>query len=216
MRLAGITKRFPINLGETMEMTPITIDACNLDGKLNIITGRKGTGKSHLSKLLVLGLIKHGATVIVLDLNGEYANLGLNPDGEENEFSKKIHVLAPGENFKVTLSQTNLYVMMKILVHALGLPGTSSREFKHIWRFLKEQGKLTLRELGEAIRRWKCNQQVKDALFSRYYTLLHSNFFTDDFSKAVDFEAVLQGIEKNEKRFSSRSHVRRRQPRSHG
>ena len=86
---------------------------------------------------------------------------------------------------------------MKILVHALGLPGTSSREFKHIWRFLKEQGKLTLRELGEAIRRWKCNQQVKDALFSRYYTLLHSNFFTDDFSKAVDFEAVLQGIEKN-------------------
>ncbi len=197
MRLAGITKRFPINLGETMEMTPITIDACNLDGKLNIITGRKGTGKSHLSKLLVLGLVKHGATVIVLDLNGEYTNLGVSVDGERNEFSNKIYVLKPGENFRVTLSQTSLYVIMNILIHALNLPGTSSREFKHIWRFLEERNMLSLRELGEAIRRWKCNQQVKDALFSRYYTLLHTNFFTDDSSSATNFENLLQKIEKN-------------------
>jgi len=197
MRLANVTRRFPINLGETMEMTPITIDACNLDGKLNIITGRKGTGKSHLSKLLVLGLIKHGATVIVLDLNGEYSNLGISADGERNEFSNKIHVLKPGENFKVTLSQTSLYVIMNILVHALNLPGTSSREFRHIWRFLEERNMLSLRELGEAIRRWKCNQQVKDALFSRYYTLLHTNLFTDDTARATDFEALLQKIEKD-------------------
>ncbi len=197
MNLAGITKRFPINLGETMEMTPITIDACNLDGKLNIITGRKGTGKSHLSKLLVLGLVKHGATVVVLDLNGEYTNLGVNASGEQNEFSSKIHVLKPGENFKVTLSQTSLYVIMKILIHALNLPGTSSREFKHIWRFLEERNMLSLRELGEAIRRWKCNQQVKDALFSRYYTLLHTNLFTDDASEAVNFEVLLQNIERD-------------------
>jgi len=195
MEIAGVTRNFPINLGETMELTPITIDASNLDGKLNIITGRKGTGKSHLSKLLVLGLIEHGATVIVLDLNGEYGNLGLNADGERNKFSEKIHVLTPGKNFKLTLAQVGLSVMMRILIHALDLPGTSSREFRHIWRFLEERGALSLHELGEAIRRWQCNQQVKDALFSRYYTILHTNLFTDDPKESVDFERMLQEIE---------------------
>ncbi|MEM2610616.1 MAG: ATP-binding protein [Candidatus Bathyarchaeia archaeon] len=194
--IAGLMSRYPINLGETLEMTPIVIDACNLDGKLNIITGRKGTGKSHLSKLLVLGLIEYGATVIVLDLNGEYVNLGVTNSGEKTELSEKIHVLIPGENFKVTLAQTGLSVIMKILVHALDLPGTSSREFRHIWRFLEERGMLSLHELGEAIRRWQCNQQVRDALFSRYYTLLHSNLFTDNPSEAVDFEAMLQCVER--------------------
>jgi len=197
MEIAGITKSFPINLGETMEMTPIIIDASGLDGKLNIITGRKGTGKSHLSKLLVLGLIEHGATVIVLDLNGEYKNLGLNINGEENEFSKKIHVLTPGENFKLTLKEVGLGVMMRILVHALDLPGTSSREFRHIWRFLEERGLLSLHELGEAIRRWQCNQQVKDALFSRYYTILHTNFFADDPKESLNFESLLREVEDN-------------------
>jgi DNA helicase HerA-like ATPase len=196
MEIAGIRGKFPINLGETMEMTPITIDASSLDGKLNIITGRKGTGKSHLSKLLVLGLIEHGATVIVLDLNGEYENLGLNVDGERNKFSEKIHVLTPGKNFKLTLAQVGLSVMMRILIYALDLPGTSSREFRHIWRFLEERGSLSLHELGEAIRRWQCNQQVKDALFSRYYTILHANLFTDDPREAVDFEKMLQDIER--------------------
>jgi energy-coupling factor transporter ATP-binding protein EcfA2 len=195
MEASGMRSVLPINLGETIEETPIVIDACNLDGKLNIITGRKGTGKSHLSKILVLGLITHGATVVILDLNGEYKNLGLDINGERNEFSDKIHVLVPGANFKITLSQASLPVMMRILTYALDLPGTSAREFRHIWRFLEERNILSFHELSEAIRRWQCNQQVKDALFSRYYTLLHSNFFTDNPSEAVDFEVLLRETE---------------------
>lgn len=196
LEMANISGRYPINIGETTEMSPVVIDASSLDGKLNIITGRKGVGKSHLSKILVLGLIRHGATVIILDLNGEYKNLGLNIDGERNEFFDRIRVLVPGENFKVTLRQTGLPVMMGILVHALNLPGTSAREFKHIWRFLEERKMLSLHEISEAIRRWQCNQQVKDALFSRYYALLHTNFFTDDPQEATDFESLLQMMEK--------------------
>ncbi|MEM1515117.1 MAG: ATP-binding protein [Candidatus Bathyarchaeia archaeon] len=192
--MAGIAGEYPITLGETSEMSAMIIDASNLDGKLNIITGRKGVGKSHLSKILVLGLIRHGATVIVLDLNGEYKNLGLNTDGGRNEFYNKIHVLVPGENFKVTLSQTGLSAIIRIFVHALNLPGTSTREFKHIWHFLEERGMLSLHEIGEAIRRWQCNQQVKDALFSRYYTILHSGFFTDDSEGSTDFEMLIQRI----------------------
>jgi len=197
IKLAGITKGFPINLGETQETSPIIIDACELDGKLNIVTGKKGTGKSHLSKLLVLGLVEHGATVAVLDLNGEYTNLGLTPDGDKNEYYDHIRVLAPGKNFKVTLAHASLYVVMRILTYAMELPGTSSREFRHIWRFLDEQNMLTLHELGEAIKRWQCNQHVKDAMFSRYYTLAHSNFFTDNMAEAVDFETLLRKTDVN-------------------
>jgi len=197
IRLAGITKGLPIDLGTTQESSPITVDACELDGKLNIITGKKGTGKSHLSKLLVLGLVEHGATVVVLDLNGEYTNLDLTPEGNRNEFYGKLHVLSPSKNFKITLYQTDLYVIMRILTYALNLPGTSAREFRHIWRFLEEKGMLTLHELGEAIKRWQCNQHVRDAMFSRYYALVHSNFFTDNMAESIDFEGLLRRTDEN-------------------
>ncbi|MBS7656590.1 MAG: ATP-binding protein [Candidatus Bathyarchaeia archaeon] len=197
LNLAGITKGLLIDLGVTHDKAPLSIDACEMDGRLNIITGKKGTGKSHLSKLLVLGLVQHGATVVILDINGEYTNLGLTEDGTKTENFEKIHVLSPGENFKVTLYQTNLYVIMRILTYALNLPGTSAREFRHIWRALEESGTVTLHELGGAINRSKCNQHVRDAMYSRYYAMVHSGFFTDNMAEAVDLEALLKKIENN-------------------
>ena len=197
VKLADIGGELPIKLGETQDSFPLAIDACQLDGRLNIITGKKGTGKSHLSKLLVLGLVDYGATVVILDLNGEYTNLGYGQDGSENKYHSKIHVLSPGKNFKVTLYQTKLYVIMRTLVYALGLPGTSAREFRHIWKFLEKRGRLTLHELGEAIQGWKCNQHVKDALYSRYSALVSSGFFTDNMAEATDFERLLCKTERN-------------------
>ncbi|MDH5532020.1 MAG: hypothetical protein OEX99_00925, partial [Candidatus Bathyarchaeota archaeon] len=70
LTLAKICDGLPIQLGETKELSSFSIDARALDGKLNIVTGKKETGKSHLSKLLVLGLVDYGAPVVVLDLNG--------------------------------------------------------------------------------------------------------------------------------------------------
>jgi hypothetical protein len=195
LKLAGITRGLRIDLGTTQDLAPLSIDACEMDGGLNIITGKKGTGKSHLSKLLVLGLVQHGATIVVLDINGEYMNLDLAKDGTKNEHHGKIHVLSPGQNFKVTLYQTNLYVVMRILTYALNLPGTSAREFRHIWQALEENGTITLHELGGAINRWKCNQHVRDAMYSRYYALVHSGFFTDNMAEAVDLEALLRKTE---------------------
>jgi len=188
LTLAKTNEDLPIQLGDTMELSPFSIDARALDGKLNIVTGKKETGKSHLSKLLVLGLIDHGALVVVLDLNGEYTRLGFSSDGEKNKHSSEIQVLAPGENLKIMLAQMKLQVMLNILVHALHLPGTSAREFRRIWRFLQEHGTLALHELGEAIRNWQCNQHVRDALFSRYHSLLNSGFFTDNLAEATNLE----------------------------
>jgi hypothetical protein len=183
-------------LGETKEDSPLIIDAHALDGRLNIVTGKKETGKSHLSKLLVLSLIEHGATVVVLDLNGEYTKLNLASTGEKNKYHGKIHVLTSGDNFKVTLAQMDLRVMLNILFHALNLPGTSAREFRQIWKSLERRCALTLQELGEAIKNWKCNQHVKDALFSRYYGLINSGFFTDNPAEATTLEENFDTIRK--------------------
>ena len=182
---------YEIRLGETAEKTHLDVDVRALDGALNIITGKKGTGKSHIAKLLVLSLISHGAPVVIFDLNGEYVGLGQDTEGKPNEFSSKIHVLTPRQNFKVTLEQVKIHVLLNILVNALHLPGASAREFRRIWHFLEQSGTLTMGELGEAIKNWRCNQHVRDALFSRYYTLLNSRLFTDNPALATSLENAL-------------------------
>jgi len=194
LNLIKINHTLPINLGEAKENSLINIDATTLDGKLNIVTGKKETGKSHLSKLLALSLVNYGAPIVVLDLNGEYAHLGFTSDGKKNEYNNKVHVLTPSENFKVALAQMKLRVILNILIHALNLPGTSAREFRRIWQFLDERASLTLHQLGETIRNWRCNQHVRDALFSRYYALLNSGFFTDNPSEAMSLEDCFQKI----------------------
>ncbi len=192
---AKVNSSRPINLGEARDSSSITIDAHLLDGKLNIVTGKKETGKSHISKLLVLSLIDYGAPVVVLDLNGEYTNLGLSRTGEKTEYYRKVCILCPGENFKVTLAQTNLRVVLNILFHALDLPGTSAREFRRIWKSLKEQDALTMRRLGESIRNRQCNLHVRDALNSRYYSLVNSGFFTDNQEEAISLKESFKALQ---------------------
>ena len=189
-------EELPINVGVTKDGAPLNITAHDLDGRLNIITGKKGTGKSHLSKLLVLGLVDYKATVVVLDLNGEYTGLGISANGEGNNYSSRVHVLTPGANFKVSLAQMGLSVILKIMIHALALPGTSTREFKHIWKTLCQQRKISLESLGEAIKQSSCNMHVRDALFSRYYSLVNSGFFTDNENTATNFENLFEKTKK--------------------
>jgi DNA helicase HerA-like ATPase len=191
LKLAKVDGKLPIILGGTKDSSLLTIDASALDGRLNIITGKKETGKSHLSKLLIVSLVGYKATVVVFDLNGEYSSLGMTADGKRNMYHDKIHALTPSQNFKVALEQLHLNVITGILSHALHLPGTSVREFRSIWKTLKEKGNLTLHELGEAIRNWNCNQHVRDALFSRFHALVNSGFFTDNAAEATLLEECL-------------------------
>ncbi len=180
LKLANVDGKLPIIVGGTKDSSLLTIDASALDGRLNIITGKKETGKSHLSKLLMVSLVGYKATVVVFDLNGEYSSLGTTADGKRNMYFDKIHALTPSQNFKVALSELHLNVIMGILIHALHLPGTSAREFRRIWKTLRDKGKLTLDELGEAIRNSNGNQHVRDAMSSRFHALVNSGFFTDN------------------------------------
>ncbi len=191
MKLSKMDGQLPIILGGTRDAALLTIDASALDGTLNIITGKKGCGKSHLSKLLMASLVGYKATVVVFDLNGEYGSIGLTNDGKRNMYYDKIHSLTPSQNFKVAIDQMQLNVVLGILVNALHLPGTSAREFKHIWKGLKDRGMLTLNELGEAIKNCNCNQHVRDALSSRFHSLINSGFFTDNRAEATLLEDTL-------------------------
>jgi hypothetical protein len=191
LKLAHVDGKLPMTLGGTKDSSLLTIDASHLDGRLNIITGKKETGKSHLSKLLMANLVGYKATVVVFDLNGEYVSLGMTADCKKNAYHDKIHVLTPSQNFKVALRQIDLHVLLGILIHALHLPGTSAREFRRIWQLLKGKDSLTLHELGEAISSWHCNQHVKDALLSRYYSIANSGFFTDNIAEATLLEECL-------------------------
>ncbi|MEM3464340.1 MAG: DUF87 domain-containing protein [Candidatus Bathyarchaeia archaeon] len=191
LKLVKVGGKLPIIVGGTKDASLLTIDASDLDGRLNIVTGKKETGKSHLSKLLMLNLVGYKATVVVFDLNGEYLRLGMTADGKRNAYYDKIHVLTPAQNFKVAFKHVNLHVLLGILIHALHLPGTSAREFRRIWQSLKERDILSLHELGEAIRNWHCNQHVRDALFSRYHALVNSGFFTDENASTMLLEECL-------------------------
>jgi hypothetical protein len=191
LKLARVNGKLPITIGTTKDSSLLTIDATSIDGRLNIITGKKETGKSHLSKLVMSCLVGYKATVVVFDLNGEYVSLGMTSDNKRNINYDKIHVLTPSQNFKVAFKQLSLHILLGILVHALHLPGTSTREFRRIWKELREKDKLTLQELGETIRNWNCNQHVRDALFSRYHALVNCGFFTDNIGEATLLEEVL-------------------------
>jgi uncharacterized protein len=188
MKLAKMDGNLPIILGGTKDASLLTIDASAIDGTLNIITGKKGCGKSHLSKLLMASLVGYKATVVIFDLNGEYGSIGMTNDGKRNIYYDKIYPLTPSQNFKVAISELHLNVVLGILVNALHLPGTSAREFKHIWKGLKDRGTLTLADLGEAIKNCNCNQHVRDALASRFYSLMNSGFFTDNKAESTLLE----------------------------
>lgn len=190
----SLPSRHPFELGSTRRFQ-ISSDLGTLDGRLNIVTGRKGTGKSHLTKLLVTSLVKEGAPVVVLDVNGEYVNLGRATDGRQMHLSPKILSLIPGLNLRFSLRQVGLSTLLGTLIYALALPENSARVFARIWRELEEQNQLTMGGLGSAIANFDCHESIKDALQARYNTLDDSGIFTDDPQTALNLEEVFQNHE---------------------
>jgi uncharacterized protein len=186
----ALAAKHTFELGSTRRFPHITSDLAALDGRLSIVTGRKGTGKSHLTKLLVTSLVKEGAPVVVLDVNGEYVNLGKAPDGREMHLSPKILSLIPGLNLRFGLSQVGLGTLLGILTHALSLPENSARVFARIWKELEDRNELTMSALGSAIGSFDCHDSIKDALQARFNTLDDSGIFTDDPRTALNLETV--------------------------
>ena len=182
--------KMPVKLGHN-DGEPISVDASGLDGGLNIITGRKGSGKSHLAKLLLLSMAGWGAPCIVLDVNGEYINLHKSKDGRQS--SARLTVLAPRSGLNFSMAKLGLRTVAGVLSHALDLPATSSKVFTTIWKDLEARGDLTLPMVIQAVQSWSCHDSVREALTSRLQVLMESGLF--DEANPLTEERILHTIE---------------------
>ena len=182
--------KMPVKLGHN-DGEPISVDASGLDGGLNIITGRKGSGKSHLAKLLLLSMAGWGAPCIVLDVNGEYVNLHKSKDGRQS--SARLTVLAPRSGLNFSMSKLGLRTVAGVLSHALDLPATSSKVFTTIWKDLESRGDLTLPTVIQVVQSWSCHDSVREALTSRLQVLMESGLF--DEANPLTEERILHTIE---------------------
>ena len=166
-------------IGKDLEGHDICINAEDLDGCLNLITGMKGTGKSHLAKLLVSELVKKGAPVLVFDLNGEYIGLAKQPES-------KIDVYFPGDNLFFSLEYLGKNIVIDILSTVLLLPEVSSNLFSEIWDFVEKRGEVTIKSLMDSVLSSTNNIMIREALITRLNILAHSGFITDEKTNRIE------------------------------
>ncbi|MCS7129150.1 MAG: DUF87 domain-containing protein [Candidatus Caldarchaeum sp.] len=159
---------------------PFTLPLAGLDGCLTIITGKKESGKSHLAKILVESLASNGATVLVLDVNGEYVNLDKTTEGRRSRIADSVCVLEPGSSFKASLRRMGLKTFLDILEHVYGTPPTSLREVARVWKRAEKRGEVSLEGLMELVEREDINEAVRDALLSRLQSIKSSGFFDEE------------------------------------
>jgi uncharacterized protein len=181
----------PIDIGRSEDGENFQIYAEDLDGKLNIITGKKESGKSHLSKLLIKSLVEHGAFVLVFDLNNEYSGLGLTSKEKPSSLSDRILVLESGGLLRFTLDYCGKFAISNILKNILEMPATSLREFFRIWDKLERAKTLDMESLGEMINRVSMNELVREALVSRYHLLDNSGLFSGTKENGLEFEKII-------------------------
>jgi DNA helicase HerA-like ATPase len=140
----------PLYLGQTLAGQDFYVEGQDLE-KVNVVTGVKGSGKSHLSKVLLLQLIAQGAPCIVFDINKEYIHLPkveIDPDtGQVNQ--RGIIHLEAGGNFRLGVRQFSLPPLMTLL-QRFGLPEVSALYFENRLARLWAEAEAMERSNGQA------------------------------------------------------------------
>lgn len=130
-----------LHIGETLRGEPFYLEGQNLE-KVNLITGVKGSGKSYLSKVILLELINQRAPCIVFDLNKEYIHLPKHEIDPLNGGVRRrgiIHLKA-GENLKLGLRQFGIAPLITLLTK-YGLPEVSAMYLENrVCKLLEEIG----------------------------------------------------------------------------
>jgi len=183
---------FAIPIGRAGREEEFEIYAEDLDGKLSVITGKKESGKSHLSKMLIKTLVQYGAFVIVFDLNNEYGGLGWSCDGVPSSIHQQVKILEPGKTLRFTLNYCGKTAISGMLRNALDMPAASLREFLRIWDWCESKQSLSIDSIGNAVNTWNINELVRDALVSRYHVIQSSRLFTNG-EGSLQFEDIISG-----------------------
>jgi DNA helicase HerA-like ATPase len=166
----------PVKISDNAE-----IDLSALDGGLTLIVGKKGSGKSNLSKTLVARLLEHGGRCLVFDINGEY---------EPATMRGRFIVLKPGENMFLNISGLGKELFITLMETIMGLPSSSVWELRRILDSLESKGLLSLKNLCNEIFFGRFNDLVKEALIRRLTVLRESGLFSD--SEATDLDGLLK------------------------
>lgn len=182
--LLGLSKDNSIWLGYSPDNSYFYADLEGIDGCLNIITGRKGSGKSHLAKIILSSLVVLGAYCFVFDLNDEYVGLRQIKGGA----GKRFLILRPGKEMKFSLSYLGFRTFASILRNVLEMPSQSLRELNRVWKRLDKEGYLSLDSLIEIIQRLRINEHVREALLSRLEMVQESSIISDD---GITFEHLI-------------------------
>ncbi len=191
-------------LGQTLYGQPFCLDGQSLE-KVNIITGVKGAGKSHLAKVILLQLIGQGAPCLVFDINREYIHLPPHDQGRPG-----VIPLSAGGNFRLGVSQFGLAPLMTLLTK-YGLPEVSALHFENrLARLLAEmrqwaeQGKrppflgidqlIQMAEEKEFAPGQAMADVINGAIKSRLEALRHTGLFARHPGEAVSLPEYYQRI----------------------
>ncbi len=200
----------PLHLGNTLRGRPFHIEGHYLE-KINIVTGVKGAGKSHLSKVLLLELINAGAPCVVFDLNREYIHLPkheIDPHSGNVTYKGMQHLKA-GTNLKLGIRQFGLNPLVTMLTK-FGLPEVSAMHFENrMSRLLEEasyheqQGRRApfigiqhLLEMADDLE-FSPNEVVSAAIRSRLEAARNTGVFAEDPDEAtsmqLEYDKISQG-----------------------
>lgn len=141
---------------------------------VNVVTGVKGSGKSHLAKHLVIALAEKGIPCVIFDVNGEYVEL---PNAQ---------VLRWGENFIPDLAEVG-HDMLSLVIRAVyPLPANSESVLdgmlpvhfgsrRTFCRDRKQPFTIDLDYLQG--RTWSNNNYVQDAIADRLRVIANMGLF---------------------------------------
>lgn len=154
--------------------TPVEFDGPRFN-MVSVITGVKGSGKSHLAKHLVLAFSDKDVPCIIFDINGEYVEL---PGAQ---------VLRWGENFMPELAEVG-HQMLSLVVRAVyPLPETSERVFEGVLPVQFGRRRAFCEERNEAFtigvdflrqQNWSNNDYIQQAIDDRLRVIGNMNLFS--------------------------------------
>jgi hypothetical protein len=152
----------------------VVTDAMFLD-KVNVITGDKGTGKSHLAKLVVNEIVQYQAPTIVFDVNREFTDL---PGAVS---------LRAGDNYRFSLGEVGFPFVMALIDEMNPLTDVSRGAFEFNGpRFMNAEiqasGYATIGYLREQAERsrFHSNDMVNGAIEQRLRMLENSGLFENN------------------------------------